>query len=52
MTTSSNAKTRRIHKKRDGYLLIERDGQARFLSTIESALWRLSGLMPGENNGK
>ena len=40
------AKTVRVHKKRDGYLVISAFGQARFMTRKESLLYRLFGVVP------
>jgi hypothetical protein len=37
---------RRVHHKRDGLLLVEDDGSARFLTWWESLRFRLTGAMP------
>ena len=47
---NSSDATRRIHKKADGYLLIERNGRCRFLTFTEYLLWRFAGIMPKEPN--
>ncbi len=36
----------RIHKKRDGLLMIAEDGGSRFLTMFESVAYRLFGLKP------
>lgn len=36
----------RVHRKRDGNLVIGPDGRATFLSIWESIWWRLTGRLP------
>lgn len=43
------AKTVRVHKKKDGLLLITAYGQARFMTFAESVLYRALGVVPPIN---
>lgn len=36
----------RIHRKHDGYLLIQTDGRCRYLTFVEAILWRVFRRMP------
>lgn len=54
MNTERQGIKREIHAKKDGLLLIERDGSSRYLTWLERVMWYLFGdspSKPGEGNG-